>query len=495
MLEPLPPLRATRGRRNVIVRSGGALTLAAVAVFGVVTSGTGPAGALRLAAATTRSVTKSLNEVGIIEPVSAAAVGFPVAGTVASVAVTSGATVTRGQTLATLDTAALQRAVNAAQSTLDQAKLALVNATTASAPTDETSDSSSQLDAARQAVLEGQQEVDAKLQAAQEALDSAAQVCAGATDGSTEDTEAVEACRTALAGVLDAQRDTSGAQQHLSDTSQTLDALISQAASSSSNPPRGSSSTTTASAADLAALQKAIDAAKAGVAVANQNLAAATIVSPIDGTVQAVNFAVGDAVTASSTTAVVKVIGQAGYEVTAIVAVDKLADVKLGQAANVKPDGSSRRLSGEVVAIGAPVTTNGATTYPVSIGVDADDALRNGTVASVEIITASAESTVAVPTSAVHVEGDRATVNVVDGSKTSVVTVTLGVIGREWTQIKSGLRAGQQVLLADLSQALPGSATSSSNGQGDDNTARIEFGPPPGGASGGPVNFIGPSGK
>jgi HlyD family secretion protein len=480
-------------------------------VFGVVANGSEAASGLRLATATTKAVAKTLDEVGIIEPVSAAAVAFPVGGTVASVAVTAGATVTRGQTLATLDPTVLQRAVNNAQATLDQAKLTLANAIAASAASDDETpqdDSSAELDAARQAVLEAQHEVDAKLDAAQEALDSASQVCAGATDApakddaddSTDDnstgddstdesTDAVEACRTALSGVLDAQRETAGAQQQLSAAATALDALISQAASSSSNPRNPSSSGSDASAADLVAYQKAIDAASAGVAVAKQNLAAATIVSPIDGVVQAVRLAAGDAVAASSTTAVIKVIGQAGYEVTAIVAVDKLAEVKLGQDATVKPDGSSRTLAGEVVAIGAPLTTNGATTYPVSIGVDADDALRNGTVAAVAITTATADSAVAVPTSAVHVEGDIASVNVANGSTVKRVTVTLGVIGKQWTQIKSGLRAGQRVVIADLSEPLPGSATSSSNGENRSVDFKPAFNSSDGGA--GPV-IIGP---
>ena len=42
--------------------------------------------------------------------------------------------------------------------------------------------------------------------------------------------------------------------------------------------------------------------------------------------------------------------------------------------------------------------------------------------------------------------------------------MSVGVVGTEWTEITSGLTKGQQVVLADVSEPLPSSATSSSNG-------------------------------
>jgi multidrug efflux pump subunit AcrA (membrane-fusion protein) len=43
------------------------------------------------------------------------------------------------------------------------------------------------------------------------------------------------------------------------------------------------------------------------------------------------------------------------------------------------------------------------------------------------------------------------------------VPVTVGIAGNDVTEIKSGLRAGQQVELADLSQPLPASTSNSNN--------------------------------
>src|SRR5204863_6981977 len=133
-----------------------------------------------------------------------------------------------------------------------------------------------------------------KIGAAQAALDSANQVCAAVT------ADNVAQCQAALTNVMQAQSDTAEAQAALAQASNTLEALRNQ--SSSKSPSSGGG---TASAADLVRYQKDIDAAAAAVAVAKQNVAAATIVSPIDGTIEAVGLGVGDKVTAGSSSSVI----------------------------------------------------------------------------------------------------------------------------------------------------------------------------------------------
>lgn len=127
-LDALPPIAPrSMGRAGKLK----ALT-AVVVVLGVVAVVAGRANgesgpSFRTAVASDRSVAKTLDAVGVIEPVSAASVGFPVAGTVATVDVVKGAAVTRGQILATLNTTDLVRAINAANASLAQAKLTLAD--------------------------------------------------------------------------------------------------------------------------------------------------------------------------------------------------------------------------------------------------------------------------------------------------------------------------------------------------------------------------------
>ena len=271
-----------------------------------------------------------------------------------------------------------------------------------------------------------------------------------------------------------------------------------QGQSGSSDGSRSDSATTQStapSAADLIADQKAVDAAEAAVAEARQAVAQASIVSPIDGTIVSVGFEPGQSVTAGSSTETVVVVGPGGYEVATTVTVDDLPDVKIGQAATITPDGSSAVLSGEVVRIGvAPASSTSDTTYPVVVAItEASKDLRNGATASVSIVTDEAAKVLAVPTSAVTRSGDRSTVGVLANGSVSQQQVTIGAIGREWTEIRRGLKAGATVVLADLSEALPGSATAGSSTTSN-RTGRLDGfggaggfvgGPPGGGPPGG----------
>jgi HlyD family secretion protein len=70
---------------------------------------------------------------------------------------------------------------------------------------------------------------------------------------------------------------------------------------------------------------------------------------------------------------------------------------------------------------------------------------------------------VAVPTSAVHHLGRFAYVTELRAGKAQNVAVTPGVVGDTLTQVSSGLAAGATVVVADLSEPLP--STSSTSGQ------------------------------
>ena len=62
-----------------------------------------------------------------------------------------------------------------------------------------------------------------------------------------------------------------------------------------------------------------------------------------------------------------------------------------------------------------------------------------------------------VPTSAVHTLATISTVNVYESGKSVATRVTLGAVGAETTEITSGLKAGQQIILANLKDPLPSS--------------------------------------
>ena len=222
-------------------------------------------------------------------------------------------------------------------------------------------------------------------------------------------------------------------------------------------------------AADLVAYQSAVDAATANVTVAQQALAQATVVSPIDGTVVAVNLTPGQAATAGSTTQTVVVEGAGGFEATTTVSLDDVPSVKVGMHASVTADGSTNAIDGSVVSVSAVPASTTSTNYRVVIALPADaTGLLNGAIGSVAIMTGTA-SGVAVPTSAITTTGAIHTVRVVEAGAVRTVAVQVGVVGDTWTQVTSGLSAGAQVVLATVDEPLPNSATASTaaaNGQG-----------------------------
>ena len=72
-----------------------------------------------------RPVNATLQATGTVQPASSATVSFPISGTVATVPVSVGSTVSAGSVLATVDGTALSLALAQAKSTLAQAKLTL----------------------------------------------------------------------------------------------------------------------------------------------------------------------------------------------------------------------------------------------------------------------------------------------------------------------------------------------------------------------------------
>jgi HlyD family secretion protein len=218
-----------------------------------------------------------------------------------------------------------------------------------------------------------------------------------------------------------------------------------------------------ASAARIAADQAAIDAAQAQVTAAEQNRAAATLKSPAAGKVAAVGLTAGSSATGQTVT----IVGTGVQGVNVTVPLAQVDEVKPGQRVSVSADGRTAALHGTVESVGLLSTTSGSTTtFTVAVQLDAGSPqLYDGTGAGVVITTGTATNVITVPNSAIHVGPNGThTVTAVQGSSTSTVPVTLGIVGDDVTQIKTGLKAGQQVVLADLGQPLPTSSTTSNVG-------------------------------
>ena len=149
-----------------------------------------------------------------------------------------------------------------------------------------------------------------------------------------------------------------------------------------------------------------------------------------------------------------------------------VTDIKVGQPATVSVNAvPDEKLAGRVTHIGLlSSTSNDVVSYPVTIVVKQTAAgIRPGMTATAEVVIAQVQGVVTVPSRAVS----GTSVTVKQGGKDVQRQVTTGLVGDSTTEIVSGLRAGDQVVLPSASglgaaaaQALGGNGGAISRGLG-----------------------------
>jgi hypothetical protein len=77
--------------------------------------------------------------------------------------------------------------------------------------------------------------------------------------------------------------------------------------------------------------------------------------------------------------------------------------------------------------------------------------------ATVDLQVGTVTHALSVPTSAIQQGTSSTTVSLYSGGSVTTQTVTTGIAGLDRTQITSGLTAGQQVVLANVSEPVPSS--------------------------------------
>jgi HlyD family secretion protein len=390
----------------------------------VVVANASPAPRYRLATATVGDVAQTVTVTGTVDHVNRADVAFGTDGTVASLTVSPGTTVTAGQELGTLDTASLEAAVAQASAQVTAAEAALAEDEAAQ---EEAAGASDELAARQEEVKSAQTTASRALAEATSAFETQKTACA--TPASAECTAAVTATHAAQEAVQRAQTALQAAIEKLSVTVPTQ--------------PE--------SADAVADGQASVEEASAQLVEAQQALAGATLVSPIAGTVGAVTSSAGAAVSAG--TPVVTVIGEGAAEVSATVPVEQLEKLAVGQEATVTPVGTTAAVPGTVTSVGTlPSPASETVAYPVTITVPSPPAsMAAGSTSTATITIAAVEDVLTVPTSAVRQD----VVRVLSGEQTTPTRVTAGAVGPARTEIKEGLSAGDQVVLADLDSPVP----------------------------------------
>jgi len=258
--------------------------------------------------------------------------------------------------------------------------------------------------------------------------------------------------------------------------SSTGRSTTSQSASSQSAANQSSAGQTggagQSSAARVVSDQAAVTNASTSLSGAETDRASAILKSSTAGTVGSVGFVKGT----SSNGKTIVIVGAGAVEVTVNVPLASMASVHVGQKANVTPKGATTSVPGAVTSISLLPTaaatgtgtsqataTTSSPTYPVVVLVpDALPALASGSRADVSLLIGTTGDVLTVPNSALTPlgNGQAIAVTLKKGVATRALVKT-GYAGTLTTQVTSGLAAGQQVVLADLSTALPTNTTSS----------------------------------
>lgn len=374
-------------------------------------------------------------------------------------------TLTQAQQAVVTDQKAEDAETAEAASALSQAQSACTNAGTTTSTTSATSSTTtttSSTSTATGSASDGSTACTAALTASLSAEDQVA-----------TDQKAVASAESALAKLLatsSSSTTSSGSTAKGSSTTDSSSSSSSTASSSTSTTvaPTDGSATSTGTDSDtaqqLASDQAAIDSDEASLIEAQESLADAQLTSPISGTVVSVGLAVGESVTAGSTSDAIMVLNSGSYQVTGTLTSTEASEVKVGDKVQVRVAGLVGTLAGTVARVGPVDASSTSYTYPVVVALPAGShGIASGSSAQLVVTLEVAHAVRAVPTSAIHSTTHGDYLEVLEAGQESRRPVDIGIVGAEYTQVTTVLPNDTQVVLANLGEVVPSSSTDTSS--------------------------------
>ncbi|HLH65210.1 MAG TPA: HlyD family efflux transporter periplasmic adaptor subunit [Solirubrobacteraceae bacterium] len=427
-------------------------------------------------------VQSTVTATGNVEPATDVTVGFQTSGVLQALDVKLGQHVDAGQLLATLDPTAAQLTVDQAQENLAAAEDQLANAENLQSQASSSSASTSASAAASDPPRSG---------------GGAGSSSRGSSTRSSGSSAGGSSAGGSAAGGSSAGGSAAGG---------------SSAGGSAAGGSSGSGSAESADslAAGVASAQAAVDGAEAALRTAENELSETRLFAPVSGTVVSLaDIAPGQVVSATSglgsgsgsgtgasatsrssatsgsasgasgsgasgsssssgsgSSGLVEIASTRSLVMTVSLSEADISQVHVGDNATVTIDAlTGVELPARLTSI-SPLGTSssGVVTYDATLTLTATDPqVRPGMSASASIITAQA-SGVNLPSAAVSAtSGSVAHVEVLDGSREVSTPVVVGLVGDTRTQIVSGLRAGQQVVVTETLPSLSATPTSSAS--------------------------------
>lgn len=438
-------------RRTKIIAAIVGLVVVGGIVAAVTLGGQGSGPEVETATVTTQELAVTVSASGKVEAGVSADVFPPAAGTLDTVEVSEGETVTAGTTLAQMDTAPLELAVAQAEAGLAQAKSQLANVGV-------TGGGSADVKAAKDGVTAAQ-----KALTAAKAAESAARSAWNNADdfheamkdlypsSSTTVTAAATAEKQAYAGYKQAQAGVSQAQAGVSSAKAGL--VKARAACPASQK---------------AAARAGVEQAAEALSVAEQALEDATLLAPIDGVVlfNATPSASGAGAKPAEGTAVspaaapFTVVDLEALKFTAEVDEADIDRVKTGMSANVTLDSFPGDEFVTMVARVNPAaqpTATGGTIFAVELAlVDTGKDVLIGMKGDAEVEVSSRGAALTVPVEALFSEGGTDYVYVVTNSTLKKTEITVGATTDTEVEVLEGLAEGDVVALSGSTQYTDG---------------------------------------
>lgn len=178
--------------------------------------------------------------------------------------------------------------------------------------------------------------------------------------------------------------------------------------------------------------------------IARQQLADSTIYAPFDGVVQEKRASIGEYLSAASP--IVNVVRMDPLRLRAEVPEREARNVKAGQQVRVTLEGDPNVYTGKIARISPTITAQNRVLI-VEAEVHNNGQLRPGSFARAEIVSGDGSSALAVPSNAVVSFAGIDKVILVQDGKAVEKPVTLGRRTAEWTEVLSGVKAGDAVVI------------------------------------------------
>jgi membrane fusion protein, multidrug efflux system len=197
---------------------------------------------------------------------------------------------------------------------------------------------------------------------------------------------------------------------------------------------------------ELADAQAGLAEARATLNAAETSAGLATVRARFSGVVARRYHNAGELVDATAADPVIRIVDPRRLEVTAAVPIPDVPRIIVGAAGHMKNPAGEGVIALKVVSRPAAVD-EGTATVPIRMSFAANDVAPVGTPVQVTIDAEEHKNVVIVPTQAVIREADDTAVFVANGEKAERRTVTLGLSDADRTEIKSGIKAGDPVIV------------------------------------------------